>query len=64
MCVGPLDDPTIRFMATILDEDLKRFPLKSGAIARSVYTNASLSELQASTEKVVSDDASTKLTRT
>ncbi|KAI0815986.1 hypothetical protein BC628DRAFT_1424161 [Trametes gibbosa] len=41
------------FITGLLEEDLNRFPLKSGAIARSVYTNANLSELQATTEKVV-----------
>ncbi|KAH9885844.1 hypothetical protein C8Q73DRAFT_669411 [Cubamyces lactineus] len=42
------------FLVHVLDTDTKMFKLRSGALARTVYTNNGLTELQSSTEKLVS----------
>lgn len=41
------------FIASILDADVKEYALTSGALARTVYTNEGLSNLQFSTERLV-----------
>ncbi|CDO77553.1 hypothetical protein BN946_scf184912.g52 [Trametes cinnabarina] len=42
------------FFARVLEVDISQFPIESGALTRSVFTNEGLTDLQIDTERVVS----------